>query len=159
MNMKLQKKVEALFQPLLGQRAWGVKVGWGSFVTLEFGPRHLAHHHYHGNWHLWLYQCDWSLSSETHELANSESKKKLMHLAILNLNDAELVSLSFDQKEMLTEFVFKSDLRLRCKPYADADPDEQCWMLFMPDRQVASLGVQGLRCEPVSDTERTLAPR
>lgn len=158
--MKPKNEVERLLRPLIGQRAWGAKVGWGSFVTLEFGSRHLQHHHYHGEWHLWLYQCDWSLSSETHELANSEKKKKLMQLAIDNLNDGELVDISFDSEQRATEFVFTGNLRLRCKPYSDAAPDEQCWMLFMPDKQVASLVARGLTYEPVADApERTLAPR
>src|SRR5579864_8629775 len=108
-NMKLKKDVEILFRPLIGQRAWGTKLGWGSFVTIEFGPRRLQHRHYHGDWHLWLYQCDWTLNSETHEMANSESKKGLMQAAIDNLNDRELLDISFDEQQMSTEFVFEGN--------------------------------------------------
>jgi len=158
--MKLEKKIAELFQPLVGQKAWGAKLGWGSFITLEFGPRHLHHRHYHGDWHLWLYQCDWSLNSKTHELANSESEKGRMRLAIDNLNDAEFVDVSFAAQQMVTEFVFAGDLRLRCKPYPDADPDEQYWMLFTPDKQVASLVANGLTYEPAASTpEKTLTSR
>ncbi|HYM79009.1 MAG TPA: hypothetical protein VE377_23750 [Candidatus Dormibacteraeota bacterium] len=150
--MKLKKEIEALFRPLAGQKAWGAKVGWGSFVTIEFGSRRLQHHHYHGDWHLWLYQCAWTLKSETHEMANSESKRGLMQTAIDNLNDRAVMEISFDQQQMATEFVFKGNLRLRCQPYTDAQPDEQCWMLFTPEKQVASLVADGLRYEPASDT-------
>jgi hypothetical protein len=160
MNMKLKKEVEALFRPLLGQRAWGPKVGWGSFVTIEFGARHLERHHYHGDWHLWLYQCDWTLNSESHEMANSESRKGKMQAAIGNLNELELISVSFDQQKMATEFAFKDGLRLRCQPYADAEPNEQCWMLFTPDKNAASLAAGGLRYEPVADmAEKSLSTR
>lgn len=160
MNIKTKKQVETLFQPLLGQEAWGAKVGWGSFVTIEFGPKRLQHHRYHGHWHLWLYQCDWTLNSETHEMANSESRRELMQAAIDNLNKLELIDISFDQQKMATEFVFKGDLSLRCQPYPDAEPDEQCWMLFMPDKQVASLVARGLRYEQVAETsEKSLSPR
>jgi hypothetical protein len=158
--MKLRQEIETLFRPLVGQRAWGAKVGWGSFVTIEFGPRRLQHRHYHGDWHLWLYQCDWTLNSETHEMANSESKKGLMQAAIDNLNGLDLVDTSFDQRCMITDFTFKGNLRLRCQPYPDAKPDEQCWMLFTPDKQVASLVLQGLRYEPASGIpEKTLTVR
>ncbi|MGD0567318.1 MAG: hypothetical protein ABSA78_02845 [Candidatus Sulfotelmatobacter sp.] len=158
--MKLKKEVETLFQPVLGRRAWGAKAGWGSFVTIEFGERHLQQHHYHGDWHLWLYQCDWTLNSETHEMTNSESKKGLIQTAIDNLNQLELLGLSFDAERMATEFLFQGNLRLRCQPYPNAKPDEQCWMLFMPDKQVASLTTQGLRYEAVGDTpEKTLTSR
>lgn len=146
--MELHQEIEKLFRPLVGQRAWGAKVGWGSFVTVEFGARRLQHRHFHGDWHLWLYQCDWTLRSETHELANSESKKGMMQLAVENLNGAELAHVAFNPADMVTEFTFDRILRLRCQPYSDAEVDEECWMLFLPDKQVASLDARGLRFEP-----------
>lgn len=152
MNMKLKKEIQDLFRPLLRQKAWGAKVGWGSFVTIEFGSKRLQHHHYHGDWHLWLYQCDWTLKSQSHEMANSESRKGLMQTAIDNLNDRELLDICFDEQHISTEFLFEGNLRLRCQPYPDAEPNEQYWMFFMPDQQVVSLEAQGLRYEPASDT-------
>jgi len=148
--MDFKKEIEILFQPLVGQRAWGAKVGWGSFVTIEFGSKRLQDHHYHGDWHLWLYQCDWTLKSKTHELANSDSKRGLMQTAVDNLNNLELESLAFEPQQMRTEFIFQGDLRLRCQPYSDAEPNEEFWMLFMPDKRVASLAARGLRYEASS---------
>jgi hypothetical protein len=147
-SMQLKKQIEALFQPLIGQKPWRASVGWGSFVTLEFGPKRLYNRHYHGDWHIWLYQCDWSLNSNGRCLADSESKKKLMQLAIDNLNGSELTDVSFDSQRKITEFVFGNDLHLRCKPYANAAADEEYWILFTPDRQVASLRKSGLKHEP-----------
>lgn len=147
--MQLKKQIEKLFTPLIGQKAWGASVGWGSFVTVEFGSKHLHHRHYHGDWHLWLYQCDWSLSSNGRCLADSESKRKVMQLAIDNLNGSKLTHFSFDSQRTITEFVFENQLHLRCKPYPDAAPDEDYWLLFASDRQVASLRESGLRYEPM----------
>ncbi len=161
--MELKKEIQELFRPLLGQKAWGAKVGWGSFVTIEFGTKRLEHHHYHGDWHLWLYQCDWVLKSQTHEMANSESKKGLMQTAIDSLNHRELVEALFDQQQMVTEFLFEGNLRLRCQPYTDAEPTEEYWMLFMPNKQVANLSQEGLKyeSEPTSKArdDRTLTER
>lgn len=148
--MDFKQQIATLFQPLVGQRAWGAKIGWGSFVTIEFGPKRLQHHHYHGDWHLWLYQCEWTLTSKTHEMANSESKRGVMQAAIDNLNGLELEGLAFDPQQMSTEFIFHSNLRLRCRRYPDAQPNEECWMLFLPDKRVASLVAEGLRYEPSS---------
>ena len=147
--MHLKKQIEILFRPLIGQKAWGASVGWGSFVTIEFGRKHLYHRHYHGEWHLWLYQCDWSLNSNGRCLANSESKKRVMQLAIDNLNGAKLTDFSFDSQRTMVELVFENYLYLRCEPYADATADEDYWMLFTPDRQVASLRESGLKHEPM----------
>src|SRR5712692_198106 len=133
--MQLKKQIETLFRPLIGQKAWGASVGWGSFVTVEFGSKHLYHRHYHGDWHLWLYQCHWSLNSNGRCLADSESKRKVIQLAIDNLNGSKLTHFSFDSQRAITEFVFDNHLDLRCKPYAEAAPDEDYWILFMPDRK------------------------
>ncbi len=150
--MQLKREIDRLFLPLIGQKAWGASVGHGSFVTIEFGRKRLYHHHYHGEWHLWLYLCQWDLRSNDRLLAHSESKRKLMQLAIDNLNGLELRGLTFDSQRMATEFTFDDNLRLQCKPYTDAAPDEECWMLFMPDGQVARLRGSELKCEPMDRT-------
>jgi hypothetical protein len=158
--MHIKKQIEALFHPLIGQKAWGASVGYGSFVTIEFGRKHRYHRRDHGEWHLWLYQCDWELHSRDRLLAHSESKKHVMQLAIDNLNGAALTKLSFDPQLMRTDFAFDNDLHLGCKPYPDADADEEYWMLFMPDQQVASLRESGLRFEPADQTQtRSLVRR
>jgi len=157
--MQLKEQIETLFQPLIGQRPWRASVGWGSFVTLEFGSKRLYNRHYHGDWHFWLYQCEWSLTSKNRCLAHSESKKRVMQLAIDNLKGAKLTAVAFDSQEMITRLVFESYLELRCKPYADAAPDEDCWMLFMPDQQVAALRRNGLKYELMDANAAALSAR
>jgi hypothetical protein len=158
--MNLGKQVESLFRPLIGQKAWGASIGWGSFVTVEFGPKHLSNHHYHGEWHLWLYQCDWHLYAGQRLLANSESKKRIMQIATENLNGKAFERASFDEQRMATEFAFGEDLRLVSQPYDDATTDEECWMLFRPDQQVVSLRKSGLHSESQSSKpEKSLVRR
>jgi|SRR5690349_1549933 hypothetical protein len=158
--MDLRKQVESLFRPVIGQKAWGASIGWGSFVTIEFGSKHLFNHHYHGEWHLWLYQCDWQLYSGQRLLANSESKKRIMQVAAENINGTALERASFDERKMASEFRFGEELRLVCQPYADATPDEESWILFLPDQQVVSLRKSGLHSEPQSSKpDKSLARR
>ncbi|MFZ0322452.1 MAG: hypothetical protein WAL56_25220 [Candidatus Sulfotelmatobacter sp.] len=147
--MQLKREIGTLFQPLIGQKAWGASVGNGSFVTIEFGEKRLYRRHYHGQWHLWLYLCEWDLTSNDRLLARSESKRKVMQLAIDNLNGLELRSFAFDSQRMATEFGFELNVSLRCRPYTDAAPDEDCWVLFMPDGQVARLRGAELKYEPM----------
>jgi hypothetical protein len=107
-----------------------------------------------------LYQCDWELSSNGRLLAHSESKKKVMQLAIDNLNGAELKSFSFDSQRMITGFIFEHGLHLSCKPYPDAVPEEENWILFTPNQQAASLRESGLKYEPTDRIpEESLAQR
>jgi hypothetical protein len=157
--MRLKTQIEALFRPLIGQKAWGASVGYGSFVTAEFGRKRLYHGHYHGEWHLWLYLCEWNLHSKVRKLADSESKKRVMQLAVANLNGATLTDLTFDPQSMATSLTFDHDLHLRCKPFDDPVPDEEYWMLFMPDGNVASLFESGIKLNPADAVELPLARR
>lgn len=82
------------FAPIAGLPSWEVRRGHGSFVTLEFGaprveisdvqalrkpiagetlevPSRSAY--VHGEWHLWIYCCEWSLAWRDREIGHSES--------------------------------------------------------------------------------------
>src|SRR5215213_6024148 len=83
------------FAPLIGLAAWSVRIGHGSFLTLEFGTPHLsvrepivakpgasekvrkalARRRVRpvGEWHLWIYCWHWRVWSEGAEIACSES--------------------------------------------------------------------------------------
>src|SRR5690349_21194900 len=78
------QQAQNLLRPLLGQLAWHVRGGYGSFLTLEFGqphieirepinpsPDHSARVQRNllrrrafivGDWHLWIQYCDWTIS-------------------------------------------------------------------------------------------------
>jgi hypothetical protein len=97
-----------MFEQMYGLPSWHVEQGHGSFITLEFGephveigeirshpffitdgqqarfPRRLAH--VHGDWHLWIYQCHWSISVEQQLLAHSESDRVTIARALGVLN-------------------------------------------------------------------------
>jgi len=36
------QKIQDLFRPLIGEMAWDVRCGHGSFLTMEFGQPHIA---------------------------------------------------------------------------------------------------------------------
>ena len=83
-----------------------------------------------------------------------------MQIAVDNLNGRELLNISFTEEHMVTELMFKGNLRLACQPYRDAGPNEESWMLFTPNKQVASLVARGLRYEPAHlNEEKIVSPR
>src|SRR5436305_1318277 len=83
------------FVPLIGLPAWFVHQGYGSFLTLEFGAPHLRVREpraargnvsekvkklflkrrvsVKGEWHLWIYCCQWRVSDDGQEIAWSDS--------------------------------------------------------------------------------------
>jgi len=81
-----------------------------------------------------------------------------MELAIGNLQGTVLTGFSFNWRAKVSEFTFEDYLHLTCRPYADAAPDEDYWILFMPNRQAASLQESGLKYE-ASDMDKENARR
>jgi hypothetical protein len=119
--------VSEALRPVLGRASWLVRHGYGSFVTMEFGqphvevgkplmlpvaiagapaktPRRLAS--VHGEWHLWIYCCEWSLQLENAELAHSESDDITMNRALAVLNGQELQTADIEAADGRTTFTF-----------------------------------------------------
>src|SRR5688572_1134950 len=92
-------QIESSFTRLGGERCWGVKRGYGSFLTLEFGSAHLVIREprapdgdvsrsirelfarrlvrARGRWHLWIYCCDWRVSSNGAVVGDSTSARRI----------------------------------------------------------------------------------
>jgi hypothetical protein len=83
----------------------------------------------------------------------------MMQLVIGNLDGTALTGIDFDPQNMVTNFSFDGDIHLRCKPFDDAAPDEECWMLFIPDGQVASLFESGIKLNPADAVSSTSLAR
>lgn len=130
--------VEKLFRRLLGQPAWQVKVGHGSFVTLEFGKPWLDRREpvgklrnrriaVHGTWHLWLYCCAWKISAAGTTVAESTDSRERMSSAASELDGQILVNVAYNPADRSTMFQFDLGATLETSP--DANADDQ-WILY-----------------------------
>src|SRR4051812_45142066 len=94
--MRVDPIFQRTFSELYGKAAWGVKPGFGSFITLEFGRPHLEIREpispksavskklrdvlarrqivVRGDWHLWIYCCKWQVFSGGRRIGFSESR-------------------------------------------------------------------------------------
>lgn len=137
------------FRPIVGTSPWRVKLGVGSFLTFEFGPRVRANHHIHGKWHLWIYQSCWELLHRDRSLVDSDTDRKVLETAARRLEGISLTGIKFQDRSRKTTFVF-DDFQLVVSP-ADylGNPDERdyFWMFFMPDSEVLTVGPGGVRLE------------
>jgi hypothetical protein len=113
---------------------WRVSTGWGSFLTFEFGEphldirepsvskgnvsekvrKHLARQHVSikGDWHLWIYCCDWTVLRRKKLIGKSTSLSTYQKAADF-LDGQKLVRFSLVPKE--THCIFEFDLETR--PY------------------------------------------
>jgi hypothetical protein len=142
-------KIREYFEPVLGTRPWKAKLGVGSFLTLDFGRRAKDHGHIHGEWHLWIYLSNWTLFHGDRRLADSDSDRHVISVAIKRLEQVSLSEIDFDQEHLKTTFVF-GDFRLAVSPadyLDDADERDNYWLLFTPSKEVLRVGPSGIQVE------------
>jgi hypothetical protein len=137
------KTIQEIIHPLVGHPAWNVKLGVGSFVTMEFGNRiSLPQQKQRGEWHLWIYCCGWFLIEGQAPLIGSEDSRELLQEKITVLNDRVLKDVTISSDTFETNFEFDGDLTLHTFPLHFVD-DDPYWMLFTPDGNVLIIGPAG----------------
>jgi len=136
------------FKPVLGTPPWRAKLGIGSFLTFEFGPKIKAHGHVHGKWHLWIYLSNWILLHGERQLVDSDSERKIIAVALRRLQSTALTEVQLDPRDFKTTFIFE-DFRLivSAADYLDGpDQRDHYWLFFMPG-EVLEVGPSGVTIE------------
>jgi hypothetical protein len=151
------------FAPLIGLAAWSVRKGHGSFLTFEFGTPHLvtrepvaAKHdtservrkslarrrvYPAGEWHIWIYCCNWRVWSEGAEMACSESPDDKIVAAADDIDGQLLMDVIADPKKGTSKFTFDQGSLLETWPWDDGN--EEQWMLYMNTNDVFSYRADG----------------
>jgi hypothetical protein len=128
------------FQPLIGKKPWEAKLGWGSFLTFEFGQRVRHGKFWHGSSHLWIYMCSWRLDGPSGLLIHEESPRELIIRVIERFSGHRLSSVEIGSRGCRTTFEFDGKYVLTCVPFSreeEMSPDPAgYWMLFMPRDRV-----------------------
>lgn len=135
---------QEIVSALRGKKPWGIRVGHGSFLTMEFGkpeadqspPPPTAH----GEWHLWLYLCNWRIESQEAVLSGSQDERPQMQRSIETavFDEVRTIAVSGLSHDLVIEF--KSGTRMLTFSSSSSHEQEQ-WMLFAPDGNC--LGVYG----------------
>jgi hypothetical protein len=125
------QSIQSYFQPMIGQTAWGVALGHGSFVTIEFGERQSGKNsEERGTWHLWVYCCAWRLETQDDVLAYSEENRERLAQVLENLEGQVLLSVSVDCPGGDTVLRFAGGVVLRLMPI---EAEYEHWFLYMPE--------------------------
>lgn len=143
----MDNTIHDLVKPLQGHAAHNIKLGHGSFLTINFGKNRIIEvptnkgivQRVRGEWYLWVYMCAWRFDKNDAPYLGSDDEgsreefqtklseidgKKLIHFDILNS--------SFDTK---LEFEEKLVINL----FSISTQNEQ-WKLFNPDKKVLVVG-------------------
>jgi hypothetical protein len=146
--------VTQAFSPLRGLPAWNVRRGHGTFLTLEFGSPHLVIREPRvasagsskkvrkilarrlvkvtGDWHLWIYCCNWRIDTGGKILADNEASDRRIDRAAKDLDGQCLVDVVLDPATGMSAFTFDLGATLQTWPWERPrdEPSEQ-WMFFI----------------------------
>lgn len=155
--------IQTVFRPLYGLPTWGVRRGYSSFLTLEFGEPRLdldervlvrnvrfppdlqirircRSAHVHGSWHLWIDCCNWSLAFDGLPVASDGSDDLVIDQAAIALNGQALTHVTVRPTDSQTVFTFDLGAVLTTWPY---DDESEQWHVYEPNGQVFTLGPRG----------------
>lgn len=132
--------IQSIIRPLLGKKAWGVSLGVGSFITLEFGTLHPTNRspkRPRGEWHLWVTHCAWRLEDESEVVAGSEDPRSNLKQAVQRINGLALRSVTITAPALETTLAFDG-VFLHLFPIYSAEFEH--WLLFDPGGKVLRIG-------------------
>ncbi len=152
---------ERLFRPLYGHPCWGVRPGLRPSLTLEFGKPHLdilepvsaskgasarvkaylarRRIFVHGEWHLWLYFCNWELLYKGQKIGYRSAEAKIERGGN-SLNGEKLIRFSIAPTSMRCHFEFDLGSSIRTWP-SDSTSDQ--WLLYTPSHKVLIVRADG----------------
>jgi hypothetical protein len=122
---------------ILGQKAWRVALGQGSFLTMEFGqpiPPAKPNGTIHGEWHLWLYGCAWRLEQGERVITASQDDRSKIETAIQCMEGQALQTFEVQTAALDAVVTFENDIVLRL--FSNETEEMDSWMLFTPDKVI-----------------------
>jgi hypothetical protein len=144
-------ELDRIWRNVYDSPAWCVKQGHGSFLTLEFGQPELVIREptqaplgapakmkarcarrlvtVTGDWHLWIYCCNWRITLNGALAAHNESPDGKIAFAASCLDGQKLVAVHRDSRPGSWLFTFDLGGTLQTWPYGE-DPTVEQWYLF-----------------------------
>jgi hypothetical protein len=171
----LRDDIRDAFSEVCGLPTWLVRKGVGSFLTLEYGDPHLQIQEprwsrselpevrksadrrrviVSGRWHLWIYMCNWTISSNGTLLADNKASSDAINEVSQYLDGQILLSVEVLPEDVKTVFRFDLGGELATWPYPDeGGRHEEQWLLYDYEaKQVRTLRGDGTwLCEPLDD--------
>ena len=156
-----EKLLQQILKKVYGKPSWGVHKSDGSIITFEFGkpklivwrkvlqPTNKGRNYsrrivrVHGDWNLWIYDCDWEIRQSNSKICDSNSLAEKINRGCAILDGQILTNVVVSPKNMVTDFHFDLGGHLQTKPYKKEDEPSSMWDLFCPNGRVFSLKSDG----------------
>lgn len=135
-----------LFSQFVGETARNVKLGHGSFVTIDFGKdvaievqtRKGLNRFARGEWHLWIMMSAWRLNLNQDPILGSGDEREIVNEKLLILEGRKFISgkIINDSFDCLLEFEGNITLHV----FSFCTSDSRQWMLFTPQKKTFIAG-------------------
>ena len=139
------KEIKAILEPLLKKEAWGAELGYGSFLSIEFGDPvtlkvNASLSKVKGEWNIWLYGCAWRLEKGEELLIGSEDPREEIAPLVEILNGKKLQEVIIESPAFDAIFIFEDNIRIRTfQCYTSQDGMEGLFIYF-PNNQILTIG-------------------
>lgn len=119
---------------LRGKAPWGIRLGHGSFITMEFGrlkektpPDRIPH----GELHLWLYMCNWRMELRDRVVVGSDDSREAIQEALDSNTFDEVQEVQVLSPSLDLVVQFRSGLKILTLSSSRSGKDQ--WWLFTPE--------------------------
>jgi hypothetical protein len=138
------EEITKLARSLMHQAPWRVGLGWGSFLTFEFGTPIAEGGATHGEWHLWLRMCNWRIETSTEIICCSGDDPGHIRSRIDNCSWGSVQQVVVREPSLDLNIAFGSGHTVRT--FISSSTEDDQWMLFAPDKMVFTAHGGG-RCD------------
>ncbi len=142
---KGEKLAEELFKAVIGQ-APRIKLGYGSFLTLDFGKdiaeelltRKGKEIIYLGEWRLWVYMCAWRIDLLEEPFIGSNDDREVIRQKLSDLNNKKILEFSVLNSAFDALLKFESGYEL--KLFSFNVTENKQWMFYTAEQKVFVAG-------------------
>jgi hypothetical protein len=140
------KFANELFFQFVGEKARNVKLGHGSFITIDFGKETIVEvlmnkglsRSVRGEWHLWVMMSAWRLNQNKEPILGSGDEKDVVNQKLPILEGKKFISGKIINSSFDCHFEFEGNISLNLFSFYIADSRQ--WMLFTPQKKTFIAG-------------------
>lgn len=141
-----KKIANELLNNIVGMKPTRVKLGNGSFLTIDFGKdipsliksRSGSRTVYFGEWYLWIYMCAWRIDKDELPLVGSNDNREKIQAHLFELENRVLTQIVVSNNSFDLKIKFGENVSLNL--FSFNTTDHQQWMFYTQDNKVFTAG-------------------
>ncbi len=156
--MENKELAQELLNKIIGLRPTRVKLGYGSFITIDLG-RDIAEEIktrqgkkviYFGEWHFWVYMCAWRIDQHNMPLVGSNDDREIIQNYLRKLDNKTITNIRVLNTSFDVVFSFEDGIELYL--FSSDTKENEHWKFYTSNNKVFTAG-PGHLCSYKNDSE------